>query len=362
MNALYDKRNLPFVSIIILNYNKKNLLLKCLQSVLDFTKYPSYEIVVTDNGSVDGSAEEVKKVFGDTEKIKVVALGENFGVAEGYNMGYVHVSEISKYIVILNNDITIDEKNWLSVLVEFLEKHQEVGAAQPLIFDHGDARAKLYGTNMNVFGDFFPITKIFDRHDMSSKQDYNVCFSVLGAAMIARKSLIEKIGLFNPRFFMDYEDADFCWRLRLFGSNIVAVNSSTVNHLSGVTINSFYLTSPILQFHLLKNKIYMLLVNYELANVIRYVPWAILSQVYDVINCMILSMFASGIPKKIIKSRGLAGPKSLAYLLVHLPHIWNDRLNVQQNIRTLRDSEIIGKYIIRARPLLLRRTKTAGTL
>lgn len=112
---------MPFVSIIILNYNKKNLLLKCLQSVLDFTKYPSYEIVVTDNGSIDGSVEEVKKVFGDTEKIKVVALGKNFGYAEGNNLGYSHVSEISKYVVILNNDVIVDEKNWLRILVEYLE-------------------------------------------------------------------------------------------------------------------------------------------------------------------------------------------------------------------------------------------------
>jgi hypothetical protein len=77
---------------------------------------------------------------------------------------------------------------------------------------------------------------------------------------------------------------------------------------------------------------------------------------------MIFSMFAKGIAKKIVKSRGLAGPKSLAYLLVHFPDIWNDRLNVQKNIRTIGDSEIVGKYILRARPLLLRRTKPADVI
>ncbi len=357
-----DERNMPYVSIIILNYNRKDLLLKCVQSVLDFTKYPSYEIVVTDNGSIDDSVEEAKKVFGDTPRIKFAVLSENFGYAQGNNIGYLNASKTSKYVVILNNDVTIDEKNWLTSLVEFLETHQDVGAAQPLIVDSDNNQAKIYGFDMNVFGEFFAITKVFDHPDMNSEQNYNECFSVLGAAIIARKKLIEKIGLFNGQFFLDYEDTDFCWRLRLFGFKVVAVHSSRVRHLSGGTINSFYLTSVILQFHILKNKIYMLLVNYDLTNAIRYVPWVVLSQVYDIINCMIFSMFAKGIAKKIIKSRGLAGPKSLAYLLFHLPTIWNDRLNVQENIRIIPDSEIVGKYIKRSRPLLLRRTKPDGCI
>ena len=363
--SLYEDKNSPFVSIIILNYNKRTLLVKCLQSVLDFTKYPSYEIVVTDNGSIDGSIEEVKRVFCGIERIKVVVLGENFGYAEGNNKGFNNVCKRSKYVVILNNDVTIDQENWLSVLVEFLDKHEDIGIAQPIIVDSDDSartyQAKVYGFDMNVFGEFFAV-KISDQPDPNSNKDYNECFSVLGAAFIARKKIIDKIGLFNKRFFLDYEDSDFCWRVRLFGSKPVVVHSSRVRHLNGGTINSFYLTSPILQFHILKNKIYMLLMNYELTNVIKYVPWTILSQVYDLTNRMISSLFARGIAKKILKSMGLAGPMSLAYLLIHFPEIWNDRLNVQENIRKVRDSEIVGKYIRLQRPLLLRRTKPPGAI
>ena len=352
---------MPFVSIIILNYNKKDLLLKCVQSVLDLTKYPSYEIVVTDNGSIDGSVKEIKKVFGDTVKLKVVALSQNLGYAEGNNIGYLNVSKASKYVVILNNDVTIDRENWLRTLVDYLEKYKDVGVAQPLIVDSNNDQAKISGFNMNVFGEFFGI-KILDQPDMNTRGDFTECFSVLGAAFITRKELIEKIGLFNCRFFLNYEDADFCWRLRLFGSNVVVFPSSRVRHMNGATINSFYLTSPILQFHILKNRIYMLFVNYELSNVALYAPWVVLSEVYDAINCIIFSMFEKGIPKKIVNSRGLAAPKSFAYFLVHFRDIWKDRLNVQCNIRTIPDSELIGKYILRARPLLARRTKPAGTI
>ena len=355
MKALNVEKNLPFVSIIILNYNKKNLLLTCLHSVLNNTDYPSYEIVVTDNGSSDGSVDEVKRIFRDTAQIKVVALRENLGYAEGNNVGFLNASKASKYIVILNNDVIIDQETWLKVLVEFMEKHKDIGVAQPTIIGEGN-QAK-FGLKMNVFGEFTPIKRLSDLSSSNSLQGYNECFSALGAAIITRKELVEKIGLFNKRFFLDYEDADFCWRSRLSGSNIVAIHASKVNHLGGGTIIPFY-SSPDLQFHILKNRVYLLLVNYKLVNALKYVPWTILLQVYDGLNCLICSIFATDNSKKILKARMLAEERFLVYLILRLPYIWKDRLNVQDNIRAIPDSEIVGKYIAKTRPYLLRRTKS----
>ena len=358
MKFLFDKTNAPLVSIIILNFNGKNMLIDCLQSILNFTEYPSYEILVVDNASIDGSVDEVKKVFGDIEKLKVIVLNENFGYSEGNNRGYANISEKSKYALILNNDVILYENDWLRTLVEFMENHEDAGAASPFLIDPKDNQKKLYGYHMDVFGEFFRIRDIFTYSDLNSQQGYNECFSVLGATIIVRTKLVEKIGLFNSRFFLDYEDADFCWRLRLFGYKVFTVHSSKVYHLGRATVDK-YTRSPILLFHRYKNRIYMLLVNYELTNVIRYVPWVVLSYVYENIKefaRVLISQF-KGIGDKDAVARTLARPRGLAYVLVNLPYIWKDRSFVQENIRVINDSAIIGKYIIPRHPVLAYRAK-----
>jgi GT2 family glycosyltransferase len=356
--SLPEEKMMPFTSIIILNYNGKNLSLKCLQSLLDKTRYSSYEVLYVDNGSIDGSVEEVERAFGEAEKVKVVVLDKNYGYAEGNNLGYGKISKESKYVVILNNDVTVDGEDWLRTLVEFLEKHQDVGEAQPLILDPRDSRLNLYGYKMNVFGEFSPINEISDGADGNSHEGYNECFSALGAAIIVRRQLVDKIGLFNGQFFLDYEDADFSWRLRLLGFKVVCVHSSRVCHQSGATVDK-YTRLPILYFHRLKNRIYILLLNYDLTNAIRYVPWVVFSYAYETMKIALIPT-TSGVGKKQAAVRALVATKSLVYLLVNFRHIWKERLIVQERIRTVKDSEIIGEHIVRSRPLLLRRTKPDG--
>ena len=356
--SLLEEKKMPLTSIIILNYNGKDLSLKCLQSLLQNTKYPSYEILLVDNGSVDGSVEAVKKIFGETKRAKIIVLDKNFGYAEGNNKGYEKISKESKYVVILNTDVFIDGEDWLRILVEFLEKHQEVGEAQPLILDPKDSRLHLYGYKMNVFGEFSPIRRISNEPDEPPQTGYNECFSALGAAIIVRRKLVDKIGLFNGRFFLDYEDADFSWKLRLLGFKVVCVQSSRVYHLSAVTVDKFT-RLPILYFHRLKNRIYMLLLNYDLTNVIRYVPWVLVSYAFETISWLAIWLLGKD-ENRHAPAHVLSVPRSLIYLLVNFSYIWRERLIVQKNIRKINDSEIVGKHIIHSRPLLLRRTKPAG--
>jgi GT2 family glycosyltransferase len=350
---------LPLVSIIILNYNAKKLLLRCLKALLDFTEYASYEILVVDNGSIDNSIQAVQKMFRDEKKIKVVALPENFGYAEGNNKGYKYISKKAEYVVILNNDVITNERNWLRLLVEFLEKHQDVGEAQPLILNLEDSPQNLYGWKMNVFGEFSPIRAISNKEaDKPSQERFNECFSAYGAAIIARRKLIDEIGLFNGRFFLDCEDADFSWRLRLLGYKIVCVHSSKVYHLGRAT-KKIYPRLPLFLFHRLKNRIYMLLLNYHITSVIRFVPWIVLSYAYETTKDVLVSTFSSD-ENKLAKTRAMATTKSLIYLLVNLQHIWGERVIVQERIRTIKDSEIIGEHIIRVRSRVLNRMRAEG--
>ena len=89
---------------------------------------------------------------------------------------------------------------------------------------------------MNLLGEDSPIGEISTKKaDKPSQEQFNECFSAYGAAFIVRRKIIDKIGLFNRRFYLDYEDTDFSWRLRLIGYKIVCVHSSRVYHLGRAT-------------------------------------------------------------------------------------------------------------------------------
>jgi len=347
---LHILNNLPFVSIIILNYNKSDLLIICLQSLLNITDYKSYEIVIIDNGSTDDSQQVINKLYAKNGKIKIVFNDKNLGYAEGNNVGIKYISNDAKYVVILNNDTLIEEKYWLLNLVEFLEEHDYVGEAQPVILNLDQNPPNLYGYQMNVFGTFFPIIEISDKIINSSQQKYNFCFSALGAAIIVRRDIIDKIGLFNERFFLDYEDADLSWRIRLYGYSVVCVHSSFVCHMRRATVNSFTKLS-VLHFHDTKNRLYMMLLNYDKINVVKYVPWVILLDAYSAMRDLIFSIIYK--PKReYSRTKVMAVMKSFIYLATCFRDIWNEREYVQHNVRILSDSEIIGRNIINARPRL----------
>ena len=111
----------PQVSIIILNWNGKDLLRRCLRSLTSLTNYKNYKIVLVDNGSTDGSKEFIKSKY---PKVKLIELPKNYGFARACNEG-IYASS-APYIALLNNDIEVDE-NWLSELYLGMERHPECG-------------------------------------------------------------------------------------------------------------------------------------------------------------------------------------------------------------------------------------------
>ena len=117
----------PSVSIVVVNYNGKELLKQCLLT-LSKTDYPNYEVVVVDNASTDGSLTEIRNSFGSDPKIKVVENNQNVGHAEGCNIGAKNTQ--GRYIVFLDSDTEFNARNWLRELVKLMEKDDSVGLAQ----------------------------------------------------------------------------------------------------------------------------------------------------------------------------------------------------------------------------------------
>jgi GT2 family glycosyltransferase len=126
--------NLPKVTIITLNWNRKEDTIECINSLLEL-EYPDYEIVVVDNGSIDGSAKAFRETFPD---ITVIENKENLGYALGFNTGIKYALEQNvKYVLILNND-TVIENSALKELVKVAESDNQIGFVSGKVYDYNE--------------------------------------------------------------------------------------------------------------------------------------------------------------------------------------------------------------------------------
>src|SRR3989344_3998781 len=208
------------VSIIIVNWNAKEDLKECLDSFLKKVKYPNYEIILVDNASKDDSVNYVKKNF---PKIKIVQSSSNLGFAGGNNLGFLKSK--GKYVLFLNND-TITTSDFLTPMVKFLEERSDVGIVQPKILFHRPGT--ILHHKVNSLGSFL-LKSGFLYHLDYGKSDRNIkttayeIFTAYGACFLARKKIIEKVGLFDTSYFAYFEETDLCHRVWLARWKIMAI-------------------------------------------------------------------------------------------------------------------------------------------
>ena len=218
----------PLVSVIIPHYNGIELLRDCLTSLSE-TSYPNFEIVVVDNASTDESVSMVKQEFNGA---KILQLSSNKGYAGGCNAG-IRASEKSDYIVLLNNDTTV-EKSWLTCLVDKMETEKSISACQPKIlsaknknvYDYSGAAGGLLDRYAYPFARGRIIaTIVSDENQYDSETEL---FWASGTACILRNSILKEVGLLDEIFFAHMEEIDLCWRMQLRGNNIGYVPESIV--------------------------------------------------------------------------------------------------------------------------------------
>jgi len=223
---------MPTVSIIIVTWNALPLLKQCLPSVIA-TNHDSFEIILADNASEDGSAEWVKKTYPD---VRVVTHPENWAFCRGNNEAIPHAR--GKYIVLLNNDVEVTP-GWLTPLVESMDQDPLVGAVQPKLLQYTDRHRFEYaggaGGFMDRFGYPFTRGRIFFsmEDDEGQYDDERDIFWATGAAVMFRRSALDEVGLLDEQFFMHMEEIDLCWRLKRAGYRIRVNPRSTVYHIGG---------------------------------------------------------------------------------------------------------------------------------
>lgn len=234
------RANAPRVSVIIPNWNGLALLRPCLDALAAQTLSPldgSSEVIVVDNGSRDDS---VAVLASDYPWVRTLALSENLGYAGGCNAG-IEIAR-GEILVLLNND-TEAEPDWLENLVAALDAHPEAGiaASRMMLYDRRDT--------LHSAGDFVRVDGTADSRGVwqpyGPPWDQPVwVFGGCGGAMAVRRTVIEQVGPFEARYFMYLEDVDLNWRAQLAGWKCIYTPDAVVyHHLSatgGGVLASYY--------------------------------------------------------------------------------------------------------------------------
>jgi len=214
------------ILIVIVNYNGKHLLKKNLSSVIN-TDYKDFDIVVVDNNSSDGSVEYIKKNF---PSVKIVESKENLGFGRGNNLGVNTYPNYDAYLF-LNNDVSVP-RNWLKELVKVMKNDTKVGAVGPKVLYSKKKNGKYIVNSAGI-----KVDKHFMAYDRYDKEEDNPKYDVIeevdalmGGAFLVRRDVFEKVGGFNPKMFLYYEDIDLSLRIRDLGYKIMYCGKSRVFH------------------------------------------------------------------------------------------------------------------------------------
>jgi GT2 family glycosyltransferase len=215
------------LSVIILNFNTKNLLRDCLSSVLQQTQGINFEIIIVDNGSTDGSVEMIEELRIKNKGLRIIKNKKNLGFAKANNQGIRKAA--GDYVFLLNSD-TFLKKNSLLKLVEFAKDHPQAGGVGPRLLNKD-------GSKQPSVAPFFTLPRVFlwlltgDRFLFSSPDTTRQVDWVMGAALLIKKEVFKKTGLLDEHFFMYLEEVEWCYRLKKAGWQIWFYPGAEIFHL-----------------------------------------------------------------------------------------------------------------------------------
>ena len=268
-------------AIVILNYNGEEMLRKFLPEVVNCS---SYNIIVADNASTDGSVSFLTENYPGLE---LIVLDSNYGFSQGYNLALDQIRGSYEYYVLLNSDVLVTQ-GWDKKMISWLDCNPHIVASQPKIlsyhrpthFDHAGAG----GGYLDSLGYPFCRGRIFN-HTEQDLHQYDDCVPVdwaSGACFFIRSEDFHSFGGFDKVFFAHMEEIDLCWRLRLSGKEIHYNGGVTVFHVNGGTLPSNNPFKTYLNFRnnlltLYKNlsrldflKVFLLRILFDLAAMIHF--------------------------------------------------------------------------------------------
>ena len=239
------------VFIIILQYNNSQDTIECLESIKELD-YPSYEIIVVDNASDEEHYSNVRLFLESQYKLRrgdlyfeIIANKENTGYSGGNNVGIRRALERgADYVLILNPDSGVP-KDLLNKLLEKIESNEKIGIIAP-VTDEGSSfqdKQKVYGGKIEWLK---PELRHIENPMLSNYLPDDMY--IPGNAILIKKEVFDRTNLFDERYFLYFEDADFCIRARQSGFKLVIVNDVMVQHKVSSTTSKLG-SAKILRYH-----------------------------------------------------------------------------------------------------------------
>lgn len=228
------------LSIIIVNYNTRDLLDNCLSSVVANGANSNLEILIVDNASTDGSAQMVRWKY---PTVSIVENSENVGFAKANNQALKQAK--GEYLLLLNSD-TIVLPNALKNMAKFMDANPKVGALGAKLLDQNlvlQPSCRHFPTLFSVLSQFFglsalfPKSKLFGKYDMGywDHSQTRKVDCVPGTSLLVRKNTVQEVGLLDENYFMYCEDTDWCYRMNQAGWEVVFLPEAEVIHLGGAS-------------------------------------------------------------------------------------------------------------------------------
>lgn len=268
------------VSAIIVNWNGKDVLSGCLQSLLG-QDYENLEILVVDNGSEDGSQDWVKKEF---SSVKLVENQKNLGFGSAVNRGFEQAK--GDYFIFLNNDLAL-QSDCIRQLVALLDSDPTIGAAIPKILYYSEddsssetAKINSYGVLVNYTGIACP--NLIDQPD---QPDLPLTESACGGIFMFSREVYEKVGGFDEDLFLYHEDHDLSWRIRMMGWKLMVTPDSICSH-------HYNFNKGVLKFYRSeKNRLHILLKNFECKTLWLISPAVLLVEISQTVHSIFNGWF-----------------------------------------------------------------------
>ena len=298
---------------IIVNWNDKDVISECIQSLLNQDR-SEIDIIVSDNGSNDGSIDFIREQF---PSVQIIRNGENLGFGSAVNRGLSAAK--GDYLIFLNSDLQLDPK-CIGTLARFLDSDSSVGGAIPKILYHNQRdTVNSLGVLINYTGIAYP--NLLGQKDPGHLEPFE---SACGGIFMLRREVYAAVGGFDEDLFLYHEDHDLSWRIRLAGWKLkVNANATMYHHYHfNKGIRKFYSSE--------KNRLYLLLKNLEIKTLVLISPALVLVELSQWIYAATNGWFSLKI-------------KSYFEILNLIPNILLKRKELKA-LRKIPDSEIIRIY------------------
>lgn len=226
------------ISIIVVSYNTKKLLLACLASLFETIKGISFEVWVVDNNSTDGTAEAIREQY---PAINVIENDENVGFAAANNQVLRQMN--GRYALLLNTD-TILTNGAVRTLYDFMEANSRAGMACGQLMNQDGSKQNSIAnlpSLLTLLCNETVLRALMPRRFPSKRREYRAPLEVdscIGACLIVRKGAMEEIGLLDERYFFFMEETDWAYRMTLDGWGIYFVPEARIFHAQGKTVGS----------------------------------------------------------------------------------------------------------------------------